>query len=316
MIGNLHNLENTQTKDTPTMHNIMLDLETMGTGPNAAVIAIGACLFDVEARAIGPNFYRALDLEDVIRGGGEMDASTVMWWLKQPDEARRPIYDAFQPFTAGMALAQFANWIEESTSETPFMWGNGANFDTVILRSMYRRMNINPPWDWWNDRCYRTIMAHYPESRKLNVERIGPKHHALHDAVHQARMLIELLNPETGIPRQLGQELDDDDPLWLVNAQIEGLLDGEGASEDHESVLAFLLKTGLPRSTVDRLKSLLHDGPDTAWNAAISAAADRCEAICHQHMRSGNERAEEAADECKDAVRRLRRETESPEAEG
>ena len=41
-------------------------------------------------------------------------------------------------------------------------------------------------------------------------------------------------------------------------------------------------------------------------DAAISAAADRCEAICHQHMRKGNERAAQAADECKDAVRRLR----------
>ena len=47
--------------------------------------------------------------------------------------------------------------------------------------------------------------------------------------------------------------LDDDHPLWLVNAQIEGLLEGEGASEDHEDVLEFLRKTGLPEGTIVRV---------------------------------------------------------------
>lgn len=45
----------------------------------------------------------------------------------------------------------------------------------------------------------------------------------------------------------------DDHPLSLVNSQIDGLLQGQGASEDHEDVIAFFLKTGLPRSTVDRI---------------------------------------------------------------
>ena len=30
--------------------DIMLDLETMGTGPNAAIVAIGAVAFDLQAR--------------------------------------------------------------------------------------------------------------------------------------------------------------------------------------------------------------------------------------------------------------------------
>lgn len=47
--------------------------------------------------------------------------------------------------------------------------------------------------------------------------------------------------------------LDDDHPLWLVNEQIKGLLGGDGADEDHEDVISFLLTTGLPRGTVDRI---------------------------------------------------------------
>lgn len=43
-----------------------------------------------------------------------------------------------------------------------------------------------------------------------------------------------------------------------------------------------------------------------ARDAAISEAADRCEAICHEQMRIGTERGAAVADQCKDAVRRLR----------
>ena len=54
-------------------------------------------------------------------------------------------------------------------------------------------------------------------------------------------------------------ELDDDHPLWLINEQIKGLLEGVGAGEDHEDVLTFLRNTGLPESTVDRVhRAIVH----------------------------------------------------------
>lgn len=48
-------------------------------------------------------------------------------------------------------------------------------------------------------------------------------------------------------------KLDDDHPLACVNDQILGLLEGIGASEDHEDVVAFLTKTGLPPGTVAKM---------------------------------------------------------------
>ena len=48
-------------------------------------------------------------------------------------------------------------------------------------------------------------------------------------------------------------ELDDDHPLACVNDQIRGLLEGIGASEDHEDVISFFLSTGLPEDTVNRI---------------------------------------------------------------
>lgn len=54
-------------------------------------------------------------------------------------------------------------------------------------------------------------------------------------------------------------ELDDDDPMWLVNERIKGLLSGDGAGEDHEDVIAWLRLTGLPDDTVARVhKAIVH----------------------------------------------------------
>jgi len=67
------------------MNNIMLDLETMGNGNNAAIIAIGAVKFDQD---ITDRFYKTIDLDSSVDVGLEIDPSTVLWWMKQGDDAR------------------------------------------------------------------------------------------------------------------------------------------------------------------------------------------------------------------------------------
>jgi len=74
-----------------------------------------------------------------------------------------------------------------------------------------------------------------------------------------AKPLIEELRRYTLVMNGQGDELDDDHPLACLNDQIIGLMEGIGASEDHEDVIAFLLGTGLPRSTVDRIhRAIVH----------------------------------------------------------
>jgi len=70
------------------MH-IMIDLETMGTRPDAPIIAIGAVSFDVDTDWVWRTFYVNIDLQSAVSAGAKIDPSTVMWWMKQSDEARR-----------------------------------------------------------------------------------------------------------------------------------------------------------------------------------------------------------------------------------
>lgn len=171
------------------MHNIMIDLETMGNGPSAAIVAIGAVAFDLDAQTIGDEFYARVDLASSVEHGGSIDASTVMWWLTQSDAARNEIARAGGEHIA-VALSNFSVWsASESAKRDMIVWGNGASFDNVILRGAYHRIDAKTPWDWWNDRCYRTVKA---QNRHVRIERNGTHHNALDDARSQALHLLAI----------------------------------------------------------------------------------------------------------------------------
>lgn len=170
------------------MNNIMVDLETMGSGSHSAIIAIGAVEFDTTKKQLGKEFYRVIDLTSSVEAGGEMDPSTVIWWMGQSDEARKA-------FTAKgvklpQALIEFVDFLDTcAPRKTRCIWGNGASFDNVILGNAFRRLQLTIPWEFWNDRCYRTIKALYPD---VKIKREGTHHNALDDAKDQARHLFDI----------------------------------------------------------------------------------------------------------------------------
>lgn len=168
------------------MNNVMLDLETMGKGPNAAIIAIGAVAFNVEKEKIGDSFYTIVDLESAVEAGGVIDASTVLWWLKQNEGARAEFAKNGEPIA--VALHRFSIWFA-SLGEDICVWGNGASFDNVILASAYRHNNTTQPWKYYNDRCYRTIKNLIPS---VKIQQVGEKHNAVNDAESQALHLIKI----------------------------------------------------------------------------------------------------------------------------
>ena len=118
------------------MLDVMLDLETIGNGPRAAIVAIGAVEFDPKTRTVGDRFYQTDDLATAVKMGGEMDASTELWWLKQSDAARAEF--AKDGAHIEQALLDFKTWMfYRGAPELLCVWGNGAAFDNVILSSAY-----------------------------------------------------------------------------------------------------------------------------------------------------------------------------------
>lgn len=173
--------------------DLMVDLETVGTGPGSAVLAIGAVLFDRKTKSIGAGINVVLDLGDQMARGLQADGSTIYWWLEQSDEARAAATkDPMNVVNALMGLAEFLTEGEGGVNKDIRVWGNGAAFDNVILREVYARYGMAAPWEHWNDRCFRTMKAEHPQGKDLEPERDSTHHNAYHDAVHQAKWAINM----------------------------------------------------------------------------------------------------------------------------
>lgn len=176
----------------PLPVHVMLDLETMGTRAGCAITAIGAVRFDAEGRRA--EFYQTIDLRSCERAGLRIEADTALWWLRQGESARRELFNATTHLND--ALLQFSAWMQEGGAET-CVWGNGADFDNVILTAAYERVQIYRPWPRFRDRCFRTVKNLFPAP----LLRAETAHHALLDAQLQAQFLIDLLRPSGALLR-------------------------------------------------------------------------------------------------------------------
>lgn len=168
-------------------NRIMLDLETMGNGSNAAIVSIGAVRFDFRL-GVTDRFEIGVDLTASIESGGVVDGSTVVWWLGQPKEAQSRLL-ALKRVHVAVALQEFCNWATEGGSRPiDEIWGNGATADNVWLANAYKRSALPVPWTYKADRCYRTVRALYPQVP--HPPRVSVEHDALADAEHQALHLL------------------------------------------------------------------------------------------------------------------------------
>jgi hypothetical protein len=170
------------------MRGVMVDLETMGTKPGAAIVSIGAVLFDSCKQSLEKEFYCPVSLKSCMRYGLTVEADTVEWWLRQSQEARMAIAGG-NGLELDQALMEFAGVFRDQRELD--LWGNGSDFDNMLLIAAYQRVGLPPPWGTFRNRCYRTIKSLCPE---VQMARMGTHHNALDDAKSQAWHLMVLLN--------------------------------------------------------------------------------------------------------------------------
>ncbi|HHD7442615.1 TPA: 3'-5' exoribonuclease [Citrobacter braakii] len=172
--------------------HLMVDLETMGSGPDAPIVSIGAVFFAPSTGTTGAEFYQVVSLDSSMSFGMKPDASTIQWWLKQSSEARSAILvDGAMGLREVLEL--LADFIVENAangSHTVQLWGNGCSFDNVILRRAYALTETPFAVPFWNDRDVRT-MVELGKSVGINprfdIPFEGDMHNALSDARHQVK---------------------------------------------------------------------------------------------------------------------------------
>jgi len=177
----------------------MLDLETMGTKVTAPIVAIGAVEFDRRDGSIRDQLYWKVSLASAVKCGAVIEPDTVLWWMQQSDAARAQLTG--QGIELDAALTHFDIWLSRLRMTKGVcgngadggvrIWGDGAHFDNALLKAAYERHDLRVPWTYKENACYRTMKDLRPDV--VIERRPGTEHHALDDAVHQARHLAAIL---------------------------------------------------------------------------------------------------------------------------
>lgn len=167
-------------------NNYMIDIETFGTAPSTVVTAVGIVVFNKER--ILDTLTVHLDIKEQIEAQRQIDGSTILWWLRQSKEAQNALLSGQSIAKSVMAgLKEIEDLFK--TYSPGGVWGNASTFDNVIVSDLFRQARRKQPWDFWNDRCYRTMKNVYPD---VKIKTVGVKHDALSDAISQAEHLMEI----------------------------------------------------------------------------------------------------------------------------
>lgn len=179
--------------------NCMTDIETVGRKPFCPVLSIGACIFrtdmtgvegdpELPANIIVDPFYVAIDLQSCLDVGLKVDADTLRWWMEQKPEATQAAFNDPARVSLPLALDAFTTWVNSRPLK---MWGNSARFDLGIIEAAYTAVGKQAPWEFRNERCYRTVKS-LPEARNVECPRYGVHHNALDDAISQSLHLAAI----------------------------------------------------------------------------------------------------------------------------
>jgi hypothetical protein len=177
---------------------VMVDLETLGTSANAAVIEIGAVCFDLETREMGPKFEAKISLTANGLSGRTIEAETLAWWMARwRDSGKVP--DLSEGNTVEGAFWDLLEFWREHAAPAAEFWSRGS-FDEVILRDMGVALG-GVPWKYWQARDQRTVL----KWEKVNTYG-EPAHTALEDAVGQVGSLFGVLAIQERQPRQRAEQ--------------------------------------------------------------------------------------------------------------
>jgi len=162
---------------------VMVDIETLGLDPGAAILSIGAVRFD--GYGTGAEFEASISLESCQEHGLEIDAGTLEWWLSQDDEVAGVLSGGDD---IDDALAEFAGFLVDVDE----VWANSPSFDCAMLSAAFDAVDMETPWEFYQERDVRTV-KNLPGAPDVGMEDGESEHDALDDARQQARLVGEML---------------------------------------------------------------------------------------------------------------------------
>lgn len=186
--------------------NVMINLETLSTHANAAIIEIGAVEFNKYTGDIGERLNIIINPSDWCKNERHVDGNTVQWWLKQSKQAIERFTTQqkdIEYLNLDKALEQLKYFINDcgnyDEEQSVVVWVNGSTMDITILQSAYEHFNMKLPWKYWSVNDVRTIVGLNPLIKENCKFTEGIKHSAVSDCLHQIKYLTDAIKTLTVI---------------------------------------------------------------------------------------------------------------------
>lgn len=163
------------------MNNIMLDIETLGTSCNSAVIQVSMVRFN-EAGEMGETLSIKIDANEQIQMGAESSEETITWW-KNTNTA------LFESLTTGddvLSVKDALNKITAFVYASDKIWSH-SYFDATILSNLYRLAKIQVPWDYKKIRDIRTLT----DLSNIDLSKFDWQKEKTHDSLDDCRFQIK-----------------------------------------------------------------------------------------------------------------------------
>ncbi len=177
----------------------VVDIETLSTGINAKILSVGCVLVDVlDGRSVA-EFYQRVEMDTQLQRDSDQD--TIRWWSEQNKRNNAAFREVFcsdlHRLPLKTVLLEFERFLSLHFGQTKRqVMGNGPEFDNAILAHAYQQCGLSPAWHYAGNQSLRTVV--WMGRVLLGVdpkygENAGIKHHALDDARHEARYLLDIM---------------------------------------------------------------------------------------------------------------------------
>lgn len=188
---------------------IMIDLESLDTGPRSVVTQIGVIAFqlddpDTEIRRIAEYLPAQPQLELFKR---TISYETILWWMEQDDTARGKLKEsAGNDSEVLLSLVRsvhrkLSDLIRSVGDANVEIWARGPQFDIVNLESLFVDCGLAAPWRYDTVMDLRTL-GRLAQVHSKDIDRAGLiPHIASEDCRFQIRFYSEALRNLTSAHR-------------------------------------------------------------------------------------------------------------------
>ena len=167
-------------KNKDTMNNIMLDIETLGTGVDSIIIQVAMVKFDWEGN-IGKSLTIHFDSYEEYQLGLTKTKETIDWWNKTNPSLFKVL------LTENLvSVKQGLNKISKFVGAKDYIWCH-ATFDAPILANLYTKADIKIPWGFKKVKDIRTLV----DLAQLDLSNYNWDAEKTHDALDDCRFQIK-----------------------------------------------------------------------------------------------------------------------------